>query len=191
MNLEQAMIIAKGYLPNGGMAFMPDSTIVKSYGYVFFYNSEEFVRTRDHRHGIVGNGPILVMNDGTVKKFGTYQPAEKFLAEFEREQGLSIDEQLPISSKMEIEYALLSVTEYMLDEEIAFMLDKTIVKPYGFVFFYDSKDFIETQDSKYALHDNGPILVTHNGDIIQFPKDVQVEESLAAFERKLRSKALR
>lgn len=36
---------------------------------------------------------------------------------------------------------------------------KTLERPFGWVFFYNSKKFIETRDIRYQLAGNGPIVV--------------------------------
>lgn len=48
------------------------STIEKDYGWIFFYNSKKFIETKNSRHFLVGNGPIVVEKaDGSVHKLGT------------------------------------------------------------------------------------------------------------------------
>jgi len=42
---------------------------------------------------------------------------------------------------------------------VAIYTASTIEKPYGWIFFWDSKEFIETRQITAALADNGPILV--------------------------------
>jgi hypothetical protein len=43
----------------------------------------------------------------------------------------------------------------------------TVEKPYGWVFHYDSKRYVETLDDRYALWGNGPVLVESNGTVHQ------------------------
>lgn len=48
-------------------------------------------------------------------------------------------------------------------EGLALLDDMTITKPYGWVFFYDAKDHIESGDPMDALGGNGPIVVEKDG----------------------------
>ena len=45
------------------------------------------------------------------------------------------------------------------DDEIIILDDGTIEKPWGWVFFYTSKKLHETNDIKYAVAGNAPIIV--------------------------------
>jgi len=45
------------------------------------------------------------------------------------------------------------------DDEIIILDDGTIEKPWGWVFFYTSRKFHETNDLKYAVAGNSPIIV--------------------------------
>lgn len=46
-------------------------------GWVFFYNSEEYMRTGNFRSALVGNGPILVTREGAVHYLPTALPWEE------------------------------------------------------------------------------------------------------------------
>jgi hypothetical protein len=48
-----------------------------------FHNTADFVRTRDKRHALVGNGPLLVKHDGAVIQFQSFYDREKALADYE------------------------------------------------------------------------------------------------------------
>jgi hypothetical protein len=48
-----------------------DETVEIAEGWVFFYNSREFVETGDFRDALAGNGPIFVDRDGLVKRLPT------------------------------------------------------------------------------------------------------------------------
>ncbi|WP_158568737.1 MULTISPECIES: YrhB domain-containing protein [unclassified Duganella] len=43
-------------------------------GWVFFYNSADFVQTRNPLSALAGNGPILVLRDGRVAVLPTSMP---------------------------------------------------------------------------------------------------------------------
>jgi hypothetical protein len=49
-------------------------------GWVFFYNSKEFIETGHISFALAGNGPLLVAPDGTVRHLGSARPwQEEFL----------------------------------------------------------------------------------------------------------------
>jgi hypothetical protein len=59
----------------------------------------------------------------------------------------------------------------------------TIRKPYGFVFFYNSKKYIETEDFKYVIAGNGPFLVENKeGLLYKFGTSESVEYSIKEYE---------
>jgi Immunity protein 35 len=62
----------------------------------------------------------------------------------------------------------------------------TIEKPFGWVFFYNSKTFIETGESRYRLAGNGPVIVNkHNGSVEFFGASKPPLEFVAEYEQKL------
>jgi hypothetical protein len=67
------------------LQLMPEHTIEKDYGWVFFYQSAAFMRTRDFRVSLLGNAPFLVRKaDGRVIILGTARSTEWYLKEYER-----------------------------------------------------------------------------------------------------------
>lgn len=44
--------------------------------------------------------------------------------------------------------------------------NKTIERNFGWVFFYDSKDRVETGDLRYALAGNAPVVVTRADGVL-------------------------
>ncbi|MDC8012085.1 YrhB family protein [Tahibacter soli] len=56
---------------------MPERTQSLDDGWVFFYQSAEFVRTGDPLSALAGNCPIFVMRDGTVHLLPTYWTWER------------------------------------------------------------------------------------------------------------------
>ena len=86
---EQAARLAKAWIDvmGEGLAELdPGPTIAKPYGWVFFYQSSEFLRdTSDFRNALVGNAPFLVDRvDGEVRVLGTAHSVEWYLAEYEK-----------------------------------------------------------------------------------------------------------
>ena len=60
-------------------------TIEDRLGWIFFTQSDRFLRTRKFRDRLIGNRPIFVDRaDASVIHVPTYQSAETFLAEYGR-----------------------------------------------------------------------------------------------------------
>ncbi|WP_338827287.1 YrhB domain-containing protein [Bradyrhizobium sp. 27S5] len=60
------------------------STIEKPFGWIFFYQSKEFLETGIFMHRFAGNGPVFVNKaTGEVDFFGSAAPLEIILAEYE------------------------------------------------------------------------------------------------------------
>jgi hypothetical protein len=60
-----------------------------AYGWVFCFDSESAVATRDAGEQILGLGPVLVLaRDGTVVQLGTARSLERELRAFEKTNGL-------------------------------------------------------------------------------------------------------
>ena len=54
------------------------------FGWVFFYQSEAFVRTGDPSQGVGGNAPLIVTRDGALHHTGTAEPAARYIERFIR-----------------------------------------------------------------------------------------------------------
>ena len=66
---------------------------------------------------------------------------------------------------------------------VALMHEYTIEKPYGWVFFFNSKRFLETRDPLDGLGGNSPILVeSATGRATDLGTARSVEQSLRRFE---------
>ena len=62
----------------------------------------------------------------------------------------------------------------------------TIEKPYGWVFFYNSKKYLETRVISYALAGNGPVIVNkHDATVEFFGTFKSPNEFIAEYESKL------
>ena len=58
-------------------------TLEYEFGWVYFYNSSEFVDTSDFKHSLAGNAPIIFCrSDSKLYTTGTAQPVEHYIAEF-------------------------------------------------------------------------------------------------------------
>jgi len=62
----------------------------------------------------------------------------------------------------------------------------TIEKPFGWVFFYNTKKFVETGVFRYRLAGNGPVIVNkHNGSVEFFGASRPPLEIVEEYEQKL------
>jgi hypothetical protein len=67
------------------LALLEDSTLETEFGWVFFYNSVEFVRTGDMRFALGGNAPIIVdRSSGELTVTGTSHPVEHYIEQYRR-----------------------------------------------------------------------------------------------------------
>lgn len=74
---------------------------------------------------------------------------------------------------------------YSPDDELVILDDMTITKPYGWVFFFDSRLHVETGSFAYALGGNGPIVVeAESGELTELGTARAPEREIAAFEQK-------
>lgn len=72
-----------------------------------------------------------------------------------------------------------SEDQYILIDEL------TLERPYGWVFRYNSKLYVETGNFIYALGGNGPIVVFNDtGELHQLASSMPGEQALKEFESK-------
>lgn len=92
---SEALALVKQYIEQqcsavpGGVAIMEERTIRKSYGWIFFYNSNRYLETRSPLEALGGNGPIVVERvGGRLHQLGSALSPDASIAEFERARGL-------------------------------------------------------------------------------------------------------
>lgn len=57
----------------------------RPFGWVFFYQSAEYLQSKDPKHQLVGNAPLIVDRaDGSVHLTGTLKPLDEYIAEYEK-----------------------------------------------------------------------------------------------------------
>ena len=62
-----------------------NETIEKSFGWVFFYDSKDFVETKDPKFIIAGNAPIIIdRKSGAIYETGTARSVDFYIEQFER-----------------------------------------------------------------------------------------------------------
>lgn len=91
LDYDQAEAIAKQHLESlakeGGfrLRLLTEHTIHKEYGWIFFYNSEIYLETKNDSYALAGNAPFLVQkSDGKMVSFGTAHPTEHYIDEHEK-----------------------------------------------------------------------------------------------------------
>ena len=64
--------------------------------------------------------------------------------------------------------------------------DKTIEKPYGWIYFYNSERFVATGDPIFRLAGNGPVFVNKDTEAIDFFGSIPtLDVIMAEYEKKL------
>jgi hypothetical protein len=87
LNYRQAEQLARAWVDicgGGQWDLMREYTLSKPYGWVFFYQSRQYVQTRDDAHRLCGNAPIIIDRyDGEIRITGTAHPIEHYLMMYE------------------------------------------------------------------------------------------------------------
>ena len=69
-------------------------------------------------------------------------------------------------------------------EDLVIQDEQTIVKPYGWILFYCTRQYAETGDFLHMLGGGGPLVVRHNGRTDQLEGRIAAEPTIAEWERK-------
>jgi hypothetical protein len=84
---QKALSVIRAYVAaaTDGLALvLEDETIDRPYGWVFFYQSREYVETGDARTMLFGNAPLIFNRaSGEIRVTGTALPAEEYLRQYE------------------------------------------------------------------------------------------------------------
>ncbi len=66
------------------MAILEDSTIEREWGWVFFYQSAQYLETGNPKDQLAGNAPYIVNRQtGELVATGTAWPIEKYIEDYE------------------------------------------------------------------------------------------------------------
>jgi hypothetical protein len=88
MDFEQAAALATAWVDircEGRARIIRESTIAKPYGWIFFYQSKEFLDNGIESAAFVGNAPIIVnRNTSELRVTGTARTLERYLEEYEK-----------------------------------------------------------------------------------------------------------
>lgn len=79
---------------------------------------------------------------------------------------------IPFDRAEELAEEMVAALGAACGDEFSLIYEKTIEVAEGWVFFYNSREFIETGDFISALAGNGPIFVDRSGAIRQLPSAV-------------------
>lgn len=72
--------------------------------------------------------------------------------------------------------------------ELVLLEKETKETSFGWVFFYDSKKFIETGNMEFAIAGNGPVIVNkNNGEIVFHGSRKSAIQLIAEYEDKIRT----
>jgi hypothetical protein len=77
-------------------------------------------------------------------------------------------------------------SKYQVDnDEMVLIKNNTIEKPYGWIFFSESKRYFESKADKHRIWGNGPVLVEREfGRVIPFGTALPFERYIQQYERK-------
>lgn len=96
------------------------------------------------------------------------------------EGGNMIDE---VTAKT-IAVAYINAQYNSMEDELVILDAETIEKDYGWIFFYNSRKHIETEDMAYAVGGNAPILIKkEDGAVCVFGTAYTVEYYIKAYEK--------
>jgi hypothetical protein len=88
------------------------------------------------------------------------------------------------NARATVERALRDASQSLADDELVIIDDYTRELPYGWLFFYQAKRFVETGDPKYMVGGNAPYFVDReSGDLHMLGTAMRVEKYLETFER--------
>jgi hypothetical protein len=83
-HIEEGCQTKDGFTP----VILDDKTIERAFGWVFFYQSREYLDTGDLGFRMLGNAPLIVdRSDGSIHVTGTAEPIEHYIKEYEDKRG--------------------------------------------------------------------------------------------------------
>lgn len=65
--------------------------------------------------------------------------------------------------------------QFVVDES------RTQEYPFGWVFLYVPRQYLETNDPRYAVPGNGPIIITRTGQVDFLPTSMEEEDAVAEY----------
>lgn len=71
LSLAKSRVNELAALVGDEFEILDENTVQTESGWVFFYNSKEFIETRNPIDSLAGNGPIFVKSDGSIHDLPT------------------------------------------------------------------------------------------------------------------------
>jgi hypothetical protein len=88
MDFTKAATLATAWMDivcEGNARIIPEATIAKPYGWIFFYQSKELLDGGAISAALAGNGPIIVnRHTYELRVTGTAKPLEHYLVQYEQ-----------------------------------------------------------------------------------------------------------
>ena len=102
------------------LVVIDESTQDKPYGWVFFYCSQTYLKTRDIEYALGGNGPVVVERDsGRIVQLGSARPAAEEIARYEAKRGAALAPQT-------LEEAAARVVKWRKTDDVDFPWEATV-----------------------------------------------------------------
>jgi hypothetical protein len=100
-----------------------------------------------------------------------------------------------MSQNIDIETARRLVYEYInqdlpLGDEYIIVDESTVEKEYGWIFYHQSRHYIETGDGDYELAGNGPIIVDKSDGSLYQMGSANPDDDIEEFEAARKSKSI-
>ena len=89
-----------------------------------------------------------------------------------------------ISREQAAEIVLRKLNRDPAEDQEEFVVTAVRAKDYGWVVFFDSKRFLETGETRYAIAGNGPVVVEHDGSMHPLSTGRPSEQVIAEYEAK-------
>lgn len=91
MNFESALNLVVEHLNNNWIleedsaVILKDKTIEEDFGWVFFYESKNYLESGDYADMLMGNAPIIVnKKSGDIYITGTAEPIEFYIEDYKK-----------------------------------------------------------------------------------------------------------
>ena len=78
----------------------------------------------------------------------------------------------------EIAFKKIGQLAFASGDQFEILVNETREVNRGWVFFYNTADYVRTRNPMHALAGNGPILVLRNGQVLELPSAIPWEEAL-------------
>lgn len=86
---------------------------------------------------------------------------------------------IPIKVAAELAQARIEALARSAGDQFEMISERTEETERGWVFFYNSADFVRTRDPASALAGNGPIFVTKEGHLYELPSSIPWRDAVS------------